>query len=257
MRRTCVQVCLLVGLMLAAGGCSGQQWANADLFGLFGPSPMFRQVPVTPSLGPGVIIRPTRPAPSRTYAIAARPPAQSRPAAIPGDPRWRAAGRSRPWRYIVIHHSATVGGNAQQFDAAHRNRGWDELGYHFVIDNGNGGLDGRIEVGSRWASQKHGAHTGGTPDNEYNELGIGICLVGDFSTHMPTGAQLAALDRLVAYLVRTYDIPPERVITHRDAPNASTTCPGGLFHAYVHGQFKASLQLMLASTCPAWQERGI
>jgi hypothetical protein len=238
MRRTITGLCLLAGLTLAAGGCSGQHWGPMTWTG---PSAMYRRVPVgTIRLGSAV--------PPRSVALA-------RVAA--GDLAWHVAGASRPWRYVVIHHSATAGGNAELFDASHRrDRGWDELGYHFVIDNGRGGPDGRVEVGSRWSKQKHGAHCGGTPNNEYNELGIGICLVGDFNRRLPSSPQLASLDRLVAYLAETYDIRPENVITHRDAPGANTECPGGLFHAYVHGRFKEMLRLKLAATCPAWRRRA-
>ena len=51
---------------------------------------------------------------------------------------WASPRNPRPWRYIVIHHSATDAGNAGTFDLQHRRRGWDELGYHFGIDNGQG-----------------------------------------------------------------------------------------------------------------------
>lgn len=145
---------------------------------------------------------------------------------------WAVSG-GRAWRYIVIHHSATDNGNAAEFDAHHRRRGWDGLGYHFVIDNGKGGPDGRIEVGSRWRLQKAGAHTGGTPGNEYNEIGIGICLVGDFTDGMPSQAQLASLHRLVSYLAGHYDIRPENIIGHCDAPSAATQCPGTALHRYI------------------------
>ena len=144
-----------------------------------------------------------------------------------------AVSHPRPWRYIVIHHSATPDGNATQFDAQHRRRGWDELGYHFVIDNGRGGPDGRVEVGSRWKVQKWGAHTGGTPDNEYNNYGIGICLVGDFTHHLPSPAQMESLRSLVSYLANTYGIAPRDIIGHRDAPNANTQCPGTALERYV------------------------
>lgn len=144
-----------------------------------------------------------------------------------------AVSKPRAWRYIVIHHSATDNGNAADFDAHHRRRGWDGLGYHFVIDNGRGGPDGRVEVGSRWRLQKAGAHTGGTPRNEYNESGIGICLVGDFTCGMPSEAQLASLHRLVSYLVAHYDIRPENIIGHCDAPGAATECPGTVLHRYI------------------------
>ena len=155
---------------------------------------------------------------------------------------WRVpASRRNRWRYIVIHHSATDTGNAATFDAVHKERGWDELGYHFVIDNGNGMPDGRVEVGSRWPKQKWGAHCGGTPNNEYNEYGIGICVVGDFSGHMPSRGQLASLRKLTIYLARTYNIPQKNIIGHRDAPNASTACPGNAFHKYVVGPFRAEV----------------
>jgi len=145
------------------------------------------------------------------------------------------ADSPRAWRYIVIHHSATADGNAERFDLMHRNRGWDELGYHFVITNGRGGMDGQVQVGSRWKTQKWGAHAGGTPNNEYNEYGIGICLVGDFMDQLPTVAQRASLERLVLYLMNRYNIPPENVMGHRDVPNASTQCPGNALHRYIHG----------------------
>lgn len=145
------------------------------------------------------------------------------------------------WRYIVIHHSATDGGNAAVFDAAHRGRGWDELGYHFVINNGVGGADGQVEVGSRWRSQKHGAHCR-TPGNEHNEHGIGVCLVGDFSNRRPSRAQLLALRNLVGRLAERYDIPPEGVIGHSEAPQQATACPGSYLQSYIDNELRPWLR---------------
>ncbi len=166
----------------------------------------------------------------------------SRPATRPAAPvaAW-AAPSQRTWRYIVIHHSATEDGNAASFDVMHRAKGWNELGYHFVIDNGLGGRDGTVEVGSRWPVQKWGAHTGGTPGNEYNEYGIGICLVGNFTRALPSPEQFASLKKLLAYLMAAYDIPPQRVIGHRDAPNAKTECPGDELWKHVHGPLRKEL----------------
>ncbi|MGB2821450.1 MAG: peptidoglycan recognition family protein [Phycisphaerae bacterium] len=164
------------------------------------------------------------------------PPHSGRPGRLPGAAQQRhewAAEGYRPWRYIVIHHSATDRGSAAMFDKSHRARGWDELGYHFVIDNGDGGPDGQSEVGHRWRIQKWGAHCGGTPNNEYNNYGIGICLVGDFTRQSPSRRQLASLASLVTYLARQYDIPPGCILGHCDAPNASTACPGSRLHGFV------------------------
>jgi N-acetyl-anhydromuramyl-L-alanine amidase AmpD len=108
------------------------------------------------------------------------------------------------------------------FDRYHRDvNHWEELGYHFVIGNGVGAGDGQVEVGPRWAKQKTGAHAG---VKEYNEFGIGICLVGDFSHTRPTAAQMQSLARLTGYLMQAYRIPANRVIGHRDAKH--TNCPG-------------------------------
>jgi N-acetyl-anhydromuramyl-L-alanine amidase AmpD len=152
-----------------------------------------------------------------------------------------ASGAAREWQYIVVHHSATPTGNAAEFDREHRRKGWDELGYHFVIDNGLGGPDGRIETGSRWTAQKHGAHTGGTPNNEYNDRGIGICLVGNFEETRPTAAQLDSLRRLVLHLARLYGIPSSHVIGHRDAPNAKTLCPGRYMASHLGGALRPAV----------------
>jgi hypothetical protein len=175
-----------------------------------------------------------------------QPPADEAPA-MDHDPAWAVSG-NRQWRYIVIHHSATDTGNAALFHKLHLKRGWDELGYHFVITNGRGGPDGLVEVGPRWEKQKWGAHTGGTPGNEYNEHGIGICLVGNFTNHNPTPAQLASCRELVEYLMDRYDIPPSRVIAHRDAPNANTECCGRTFYGYLQGAFKAQLRRAYAAS---------
>ncbi|MFN3533199.1 MAG: peptidoglycan recognition family protein [Candidatus Brocadia sp.] len=135
----------------------------------------------------------------------------------------------RDWKYIVIHHSASASGCASEFDRFHREkRGWENgLGYHFVIGNGNGSGDGKIEIGSRWINQIDGAHAG---VQEYNHYGIGICLVGNFNESYPTAAQMASLSALVSYLQERCHIPSENIIMHRHF--RETDCPGRNFPYY-------------------------
>ncbi len=177
--------------------------------------------------------------PPRTVAPPYKP--TPTPGAVPAA--WNVTPK-RTWKYIVIHHSGSEKGNAAEFDAWHRNgRGWvNGLGYDFVIDNGNGGPNGLVEVGPRWPQQIQGAHTGKTPGNAYNEYGIGICLVGDFTNHLPSQAQLASLQKLTLFLCRRYGISPNNVIGHRDAPGTSTECPGDRLHQYVHGTLRQTLK---------------
>jgi hypothetical protein len=134
------------------------------------------------------------------------------------------------WQGILIHHTAVPDhGNAADLDRAHKLRGFDGLGYDFVICNGRGGQDGRIEVGWRWAQQREGAHCRVHPNdsNYWNEHTIGIVLVGNFEKGRPTPAQYESLARLVYFLQQRYDIPWSRIKGHRDVDN--TECPGQFF----------------------------
>ena len=212
------------------GGCTDQQLREMDHLGLL--EPLYRRpLPAIGDEGPGY--------PRAAQQASATSEIVVHPAPGPGR---------RQWRYIVIHHSATAGGNAAQFDVHHRTElGMDELGYHFVITNGRGGPDGAVQVGPRWRKQKHGAHCGGTPNNEYNEHGIGICLVGNFDQSRPTLSQQAALDSLVHHLTETYGIPAANVVTHQDAPLASTECPGRSLREYVFRRLRPAVSVRVAS----------
>jgi N-acetylmuramoyl-L-alanine amidase len=181
--------------------------------------------------------------PAAAPARASRPVRQAPPAAGPRE--WDPGAYARPWRWIVIHHSATERGSAEIFDRLHRARGWDEMGYHFVITNGQGGADGQVQVGSRWTKQKWGAHCK-TAGNDYNNYGIGVCVVGNFSDRLPSRAQLASLGRLVGFLMDRYRIAASEVIGHRDAPGTATECPGDALHRYLHQVLRPHLERQLA-----------
>jgi N-acetylmuramoyl-L-alanine amidase len=130
----------------------------------------------------------------------------------------------RDWKYVVVHHSAGDSGNAKEFDAFHKSKGWDGLAYDFVIDNGRGGADGKVEIGYRWREQARGAHSG---NDEMNERGVGICLVGDFTRRPPTAAQMRSLSRLCNFLSAYCGIPRDNYVRHGDVKK--TQCPGPLF----------------------------
>ncbi|HEX8915429.1 MAG TPA: peptidoglycan recognition family protein [Humisphaera sp.] len=173
-------------------------------------------VPVDPK--PIAIAPQPKPAPQPPKVAPAPTPSY---AGVPAA--WVPKAPVRKWEWIVIHHSATTVGGAARFGKEHVARGFDELGYHFVVGNGTDTPNGVIEVGSRWPKQKQGAHCK-TPNNDFNEKGIGICLVGNFDQSQPTAVQMAATAKLVAHLMKTYNIPADRVIGHGDAK--STDCPG-------------------------------
>jgi N-acetyl-anhydromuramyl-L-alanine amidase AmpD len=126
------------------------------------------------------------------------------------------------WTHVIIHHSASATGSAAHFDREHRAKGWDGLGYHFVIGNGSMTEDGRVEPGARWMDQADGAHA----KPEWNARAVGICLVGNFETTDPTPAQLRSLEDLCRWLARRCGIPPANFVGHGDAHGNQTLCPG-------------------------------
>lgn len=205
---------LLVVALFAVTGC--QQQSQVSLVdNLPGPNfdgPTFEHRPA-PAPPPVVVIPP----PKHEAPLKPVKPSEAVPAA------WIPTAPTGHWYWIIIHHSATPTGGAAAFDKMHRAKGWDELGYHFVIGNGTDTRDGQIEVGPRWPKQKWGAHDK-TPGNQYNEHGIGICLVGNFDVTHPTAAQMKSVERLVAYLMKTYHIAPDHVLGHGETK--STECPG-------------------------------
>lgn len=72
-------------------------------------------------------------------------------------------------RKIVIHCSATkphqdIG--ADEIRLWHQDRGWRDIGYHYVIRR-----DGQVETGRQ--DHERGAHV-----KNHNENSLGICLVG-------------------------------------------------------------------------------
>jgi N-acetyl-anhydromuramyl-L-alanine amidase AmpD len=144
--------------------------------------------------------------------------------------RLRPMAQPRDWSYVVLHHSATAEGSVESIDAEHRQRldkkgrAWDGIGYHFVVGNGAGMADGRVEPTFRWMEQIHGAHAG---EEKYNTQGIGICLIGDFDQTAPTTRQVAATRELIEQLSADYEISLEGIMGHGEL--RTTNCPGRKF----------------------------
>jgi hypothetical protein len=134
-----------------------------------------------------------------------------------------------PWRWIVIHHSASRRGNAQIIDNEHLNqRGWDGIGYHFVIGNGVDMPMGRIEGTFRWRLQQHGAHAGSSPEQkQYNQDGIGICVIGNYDQErVPQYVEQRLVEICAQLIDHTPTLSVGRIIGHKDIPGKITACPG-------------------------------
>jgi hypothetical protein len=144
--------------------------------------------------------------------------------------------RSR-WKFIIVHNSGTRQGSARIFDYYHRHvrRMKNGLAYHFVIGNGTSTRNGQIEIGERWVRQMRGGHV----HSDYmNNIGLGICLVGDFNRDQPTRAQLDACEELIRYLEERCGKMAVRPHREVNPPRWATDCPGDVFPYGWFGRFR-------------------
>lgn len=129
----------------------------------------------------------------------------------------REVNRLKPLRKvtaIVVHHSESAFGDVPTIDAWHRERGFSQVGYHYVICNGAGGGDGEIQFARDENIQ--GAHA---KANHRNEGTIGVCLIGTTSF---TPAQRRSLELLLQHLCRRHGLTPGPTTIQRHHEQ----CPG-------------------------------
>ena len=130
----------------------------------------------------------------------------------------------REVKKIVIHCSDSEFGNDSLIRDWHtKERGWQDIGYHYVITNGvneycrpyKESEDGIIEEGR--PLEISGAHVKG-----HNKDSVGICLIGK---HHFTGKQLYdALPTLLRLLTATYSLSINDVYGHNEL-DSKKTCP--------------------------------
>lgn len=112
--------------------------------------------------------------------------------------------------YLVVHCTATREGQnitTNQVRKWHTDKGWSDIGYHYVIH-----LDGSIHEGR--PVNRIGAHVRG-----YNKYSIGISYVGGVSSSMApkdtrTDAQKKSLVNLLSELKEHH--PKAKIWGHRD-----------------------------------------
>ena len=124
---------------------------------------------------------------------------------------------------LIIHCSDYSWGDAEEITRWHKERGFEDIGYHYVILNGrrkandtyNESIDGLIEAGRSLDLQ--GAHC-----LTQNNRSIGICLIGkkDF-----TSDQMQRLKELVRASCSFYGLDPTKDIYGHYEFEPKKTCP--------------------------------
>jgi hypothetical protein len=223
------------GLILGAmflGGCQTKKvtaglpdpvWQNQ------GPIYAQQQPYIPAQVQPPTPVVPQQPVPTTMGPI---------PDIIPRS-QWTSMGVSRPReinpmngvRRMTIHHDGMppknvrsmgeVRARIEQIRSAHvGDRGWADIGYHYIIDPA-----GRIWEGRQ--IQYQGAHV-----KDQNENNLGILVMGNFEIQQPTSAQVQSLDRFVSLQMQRYRMGLSNVRTHQE--RAPTECPGRNLQGYLN-----------------------
>uniref|UniRef100_A0A8C1VZ26 Peptidoglycan recognition protein 5 n=1 Tax=Cyprinus carpio TaxID=7962 RepID=A0A8C1VZ26_CYPCA len=132
-----------------------------------------------------------------------------------------------PAQTVIVHHTALLycaHPRDSVSELAHiqhmhmQERGFDDIGYNFLISG-----DGTVYEGRGWGIV--GAHA-----KEHNFSSVGIAFMGNFNDELPSSVSLSALLRLLHSGVLHGHVQPNFVLVgHRDV--AKTECPGKNLYA--------------------------
>jgi hypothetical protein len=149
---------------------------------------------------------------------------------------------STPPTHLIVHHSFSPGNDVTDWPAAVRgvwnyhvnSNSWSDIGYNWLIDPKGVIYQGRAWVDTNDNSQ--GAHFCG-----YNRQTMGVCMLGDYNSIVPSDAALRSLVRLLAYRASANAINPRGVAFHESSARnlnnisghrdgCSTDCPGDMLY---------------------------
>lgn len=161
-----------------------------------------------------------------------------------GTPADSARARRHAITDITLHHQGEPfkpGTDVRQYLRnlqawSRTTKGWLDIPYHYVID-----LEGRVYAARDIAFA-------GDTNTEYDPKGHALIeVVGNFEEVEPNQAQLDAVVNLMATLAAKYEVPVERIASHRDHSD-NTVCPGANLYRYVQsGWFRERVAAKLAA----------
>lgn len=106
------------------------------------------------------------------------------------------------WGRLEVVYSCTSGGNAEELALLTGLADGGPAEFHFVVCNGNGGSDGRIQAATLWQKQKICGSRAET---------IRVCVISDDQSDALTDSQRQRTNALVESLSRTFDISPRNI----------------------------------------------
>jgi hypothetical protein len=182
---------------------------------------------ITPDMAPTPGTEPPR---AGVATAATTQPRIVRRAAWGADERIRRADPeySDTVKAAFVHHTVQSNGYSPSESAAliradylyHvRSRGWNDVGYNFLIDRYGRVFEGRYGGITRAVL---GAHAGG-----FNTNTTGVALLGTFSSARPTSSMLASLKRLLAWKLDLTHVDPRAHTVLTSAGGSNTRYAAG------------------------------
>ncbi|MCW6005640.1 N-acetylmuramoyl-L-alanine amidase [Micromonospora sp. CPCC 205371] len=183
-----------------------------------------------------------------------------------------------PVQALTVHHTAGINDDPDPAATVRAiyyyqciTQGWGDIGYNLLIDEAGRVYEGRWSGsdgvpafrGTSDAAMAGGAHAVG-----YNAGNIGVCLLGDFTSRLPTQAARTTLVRVLAGLAQVSALNPVGVTNYVNPVNGNsrtvqtisghrdwgaTECPGNLFYPELPGVREA----VLAALPPSWAPRPV
>ncbi|WP_428386750.1 peptidoglycan recognition protein family protein [Mucisphaera sp.] len=124
------------------------------------------------------------------------------------------------WTPVYFEDASSTRDRLQQILKVHvKDRGWGDIGYHFVVDRA-----GRV-----WEARPlvyQGAHAGPNGANEHN---VGVLVLGNFDRQRPSDRQFAGLVQTLRWLGARYRVGVGGIYTHQELN--PTACPGKVLQA--------------------------
>jgi hypothetical protein len=211
------------------------------------------------------------PGESATVAMVGAPRILSRRAWGANESRVRAAPTIMPTiAAAAVHHTAgkngygpsQVPGIIRGDYSYHLSRGWNDIGYNFLVDRFGRVWEGR---GGGVARPVMGAHTGG-----FNTHTVGVAVLGNLDVARPTAATAAGIARLVSWKLDLHHRDPlgSTILTARGTKGTTsrykdgqqvrkpvimghrdvgyTACPGRYLYPWLPGIRRNAARLMKA-----------
>jgi len=118
------------------------------------------------------------------------------------------SSKVRQWDYIEVYYSGTISGSIDQLAKFSGLASSKDVNFHFLVCNGTGCQDGKIQATARWNGQ-----TAAVPAANWTgpSRTIRICVIADGVRALATDTQIQRTTDMAESLARDFNIPKDNI----------------------------------------------